>query len=413
MVKEYGGNTKWVMLTISFLSISFMYISYVGYSVATVDIMSDLSLDYTQAGALASISSLTGGISVLVAWMIIGKFGPKRVSVFAMFMCAIGLLLFAVAKNYEVLLMARAIQGIGVCLLFVSPYTLTNNWFTGSRHTGVCLGVLMAGDGAGTAVGLYLYAIVIVALGWRSGSVAGGLFLLTLAVILIFVMKDPPTTDYVKPKKGDVLKTYFSVIKQRNVIVPALFLLGLWGSYSVAVYWVPTLLMEDAGWSATLAGFVGSLFAFVGIISSIGFGLISDRLGKRKIMIIFSGMLMTIAFIISAIAVVNQMYVLLAVMLPVAGLGAYAGMPMAYALTSASVKPQNIAAAFGFIQFLALICGALVYPIVMGYIKDVTNSYAMGFIGIAVSVVLLNVVSVFFSKDVAPKTEEELQTNEK
>ena len=69
-----------------------------------------------------------------------------------------------------------------------------------------------------------------------------------------------------KPVFAALLKKYLSVIANRNVIIGAIFVVGVWGAYGFAVYWVPTILMEEQGWSAGLAGFIGASFPLAGMI---------------------------------------------------------------------------------------------------------------------------------------------------
>lgn len=389
----------WYMLTLSLIAIIIMYISYIGYSLASLDIMDDLSLNYTQLGSLASISALTGGIAVFFAWLFVDKFGSKTISIASLLTCAIGLVLFSFAESYGIAMLSRAIQGVGVAICFNAPYTFATNWFEGKGHTSTCTGLLMAADGMGTFFTLYLYTFVIQAFGWRTGSLVGAGIIVLCAIVFGLLAKRPPSEADVKVELEDKAGRYLRAVKNRNTIPAACFIIGLWGSYGVAVYWVPTILVEDAGWTESAAGITGSLYAVLGIISAIGMGAVSDRLGKRKPLIVTAGILFMSAFILAAIAMVTKQYILLAVALPLSGFTAYAGQPLAYASAVLNMNSKDISAIYGFIMAIGLLVGALLYPVTMGFIKDVTGEYVTGFIAVVISLAILNVFAPLFMKD--------------
>jgi MFS family permease len=162
--------------------------------------------------------------------------------------------------------------------------------------------------------------------------------------------------------------------------------------------------MEDAGWLESTAGLTGSLYALAGIISAVGMGVLSDRLGKRKVIIIFAGIVFTTAFVFAAIGVSHELYLLLAFSLPLSGFAAYSGQPLCYALAVEKLDADQVSIAYGFIMAVGLIFGALVYPLALGAIKDLTGNYVVGFSAVAVSLLALNVIAVFFMKDHKPTT---------
>ena len=87
-------------------------------------------------------------------------------------------------------------------------------------------------------------------------------------------------------------------------------------------------------------------------------------------------------------------------MLPISGLFAYGGLPLAYCLAADSVGISLAATANGFIMGVGFIVGGVVYPLVLGYVKDATSLYTVGFIAAAASLLLLNVIAVLAARDV-------------
>ena len=65
--KKQPDFRAWVALALCFIATVIIFLPYVGYSTQIATMMSDLSMDYTMAGALASGTALSGGIVVYSA----------------------------------------------------------------------------------------------------------------------------------------------------------------------------------------------------------------------------------------------------------------------------------------------------------------------------------------------------------
>lgn len=393
----------WLALALCFIASVAIFIPYVGYSTQITQMMADLKMDYTMVGTLASTTALAGGIVVYSAGSLFSRWSAKSICVAGLGLSALGQCLFAIAPNYEVMLVTRAIQGAAIPLLFVGPYTIAMHWAERSGRLGVFMGVMLSTDGIGTLVASYAYSHVLARWGWRTGSLWGAATLVGAALFLLLLLKEPIQDRAEQHSTHDappLRKQYASVLGQSNVIVAAFFLVGVWGTYSVAIYWVPTLLIEEAHWTEAAAGFAGALYPLAGVISAVTFGLISDRLGRRKPLMLVSGAGMAAAFVAAAISVGAQRFDILSMILPVGGLFAYGGLPLAYCIAADAVGLELAGTATGCIMGTGLIFGGVVYPLLLGYVRDATGLYTLGFGLAAASLMLFNFIGVFFGRDI-------------
>lgn len=401
-MNKTSATAKWVMLALSYLVLIACFIPYIGWTPSLIEISEDLSLNASEAGLLASITALVGGLVLPFAGVIGDRIGTKRIILIGLVAAIIGQFVFAMAPDYGLLMLGRAISGLGVGLLFVGPYTMAINWFERERKNGIALGIMFTTDGIGSVFALYVFAIVLVAFGWRTGSNIGGAFLVVVLIIAALFLKDaPPHAETAASEEQDVSgRSTASWLFSRNVLVAAAFFIGEWGIFAVVAVWMPTILIEDAGWSTTAAGFFSSCYVLAGIVTSIVFGLISDKLGKRKNLILLAGLGMTLFMGALTVSIAADNYVFAAISLPLVGLGVYTGMPLALALASESVPARMAGAVNGFVLGIGFIVGGFVYPYVMGLVKDSTGAYVVGFVGMIVATALLNVVCALFAKDV-------------
>lgn len=396
-------TTKWLMLGISYLVLIACFIPYIGWTPNLIEISDDLSLNYTQAGLLGSITALIGGLILPFAGIIGDKWGTKNIILVGLVAAIAGQFLFSWAPTYSLLMVGRGLSGLGVGLLFVGPYTMAVNWFERERKNGIALGVMFTTDGIGTGFALYVFSIVMVAFGWRTGSVVGGVFLVAVLIVAALVLRDAPADDAkpVDAPAGSGTRAGLPhVLTHRNVLTASAFFVGEWGIFAVVASWMPTILIENAGWSTSIAGLFSSLYVVVGMITSICFGLISDRLGKRKNLIVIAGAAMTVFMTVLTISLASGNYVVVAICLPLVGLGVYTGMPLALALATESVSPSMAGSVNGFVLGIGFIVGGFAYPYFMGFIKDSTGDYVVGFVSMCVATFVLTFICQLASKDI-------------
>lgn len=400
------------MLGLSYLVLIACFIPYIGWSVSLLDILDEFQLTSAQAGLLGSITALVGGLILPFAGVVGDRIGIKKIILIGIIASVVGQLLFAWAPDYALLMIGRAISGLGVGLLFVGPYTMAINWFERERKSGIALGVMFTSDGIGSYLSLYAFAIVLTAYGWRTGSIIGGVFLAIVFLVSAVFLKDAPAPELAASQAGGEASNRSTVswLFSRNVLIAALFFIGEWGIFAIVAVWMPTILIEDAGWDPTLAGLLASLYVIFGIIPSILFGLISDRMNRRRVLIVSAGAVMTVSMALLTVSLANGNYALVAVMLPIVGLGVYTGMPVALALAADSVPVNKTGAVNGFVLGIGFIVGGFVYPYVMGLVKDATGEYTAGFVAMIFATLLLNFLIPIFGKDTRRNSAVEAET---
>lgn len=398
-----SSPSKWVILGIAYLVLLAAYVPFLGWTPKLTSVMEDLSLNYTQAGALSSVAGLASGIALLSGGVITSKWGPKNVLLWGLAGGVIGLLLFAYADSYTVAMIARVISGAAAGFLFVGTYTVAVNWFQQSKETGRALGIMATGDGTGLLFALYIFASVLTLLGWRSGLVAGAIGLVVVFVVVLFVVPGGVRSEAgVQAEEAGSTGTsprpgLFASVMRRGVIVAAIFAIGTTGLFTLLAAWMPAVLVEGAGWSESTAGLVASSFAVVGISTALLGGFVSDRIGRKPVLVAggFAGSLGVAG---TAVALVAGNYSMVAVCIPIIGLGIYLGFPVAVALAVESTEPEYVGAANGLVLGSGYIVGGFIYPLALGSIKDATGDYAVGFYSLTVATFILCAVAPLFSQ---------------
>lgn len=404
MLSKLSDN-RWVILGVSYLVIVGAALPYFGWAPGLIPIATELQLDYAQAGTLVSVTALAGGIALILGGPLVVRLGPKNVILGALVLAIIGQVLFAQADGYSPAMVARAVSGVAVGLLVVAPYTMAISWFLESRQVGRATGAMLSGDGIGVLFALVLFAAVLASVGWRDGLLWQAGYLALLFVLALVLLKNPPAPADA-PGQGagqpqsSALRAFLGAIRNRNVLFAMAFYVGGWGLFALIASWMPTILVE-AGWSETAAGLFSSFTSLFGIITAVSFGLLSDEFaGRRKRMIIVAGLSVTASVGLLTAAIAAGNYTLAALALPLIGLAGYAGAALSLSLANESVDGEHVGAVNGLVLGGAFLVGGLVYPYVLGSVRDATGSFATGFLVVTIATFVLCVLAQLFGRDV-------------
>ena len=148
--------------------------------------MDQFQVNYSQIGLLDSIASFTAGLIILVSGMIMYRWGARNIAIIGFIIAIIAQVLFAVVGTFPLLIMVRLLMGVGIGMIFVAPYNMTVRWFEQTDHTAFALGVMLAADGAGMLIALYLLAFIYMATSWFVGTFVGAIF---IAVVFVLVCR--------------------------------------------------------------------------------------------------------------------------------------------------------------------------------------------------------------------------------
>ncbi|MGX9890316.1 MDR family MFS transporter [Streptomyces sp. NPDC002276] len=144
--------------------------------------------------------------------------------------------------------------------------------------------------------------------------------------------------------------------------------LGAFVSTFMALY-----LTLDRGYSATYAGLVASLYGLGGVVSSIGAGVMTDRIGRRPTLLVAQ------SSTAASVALLGFMYDPLAIagVAFLVGAASNASRPAVQAMMADIVRPEDRVRAFS-LNYWAINLGFAISSMAAGFIAEV--SYRAGFL---------------------------------
>ena len=279
-----------------------------GFLVLIPAIYVALGLNPIQAGLLDGMRQLAGGATSMTGGFFVDIFQHRRAQVLTLSLVLIGVgyLLVSIAPTYGLILAALAIASAGTAMwhppalgllaqrfparrgLFISMHRSTGNvgdWI-GPLVVGVLLGSAAgAGEWWGSEWWPWEWSV-----SWRWIVGGGAPIMLTLACAIFLLLRNVdgpplPGVDYkqkIKTQLRDMANSFRGT--------------GMWSIFTVSavrgmgdrslLLVIPLYLSQDLGYSAFSVSLHVALFAVPGIITGPLFGALSDRIG-RKLIIMF------------------------------------------------------------------------------------------------------------------------------
>jgi len=199
-MKSNQGTTGSILILILLSMAQFMVV--LDFSIVNVAITTiQKELHFTQANLQWIITSyaLTFGGLLLLAGGIGDLYGRKRILIIGLILFSIVSLIGGLAQSQLMLIISRAVQGIGAALIMPSAMAIITSIFTSQRERQKALSVLGAVGSSGFAAGVFLGGVLTATLGWRS------IFFINIpigiAVALLAYKLIPETTNKgIKPK---------------------------------------------------------------------------------------------------------------------------------------------------------------------------------------------------------------------
>lgn len=204
---------------------------------------------------------------------------------------ALGCCVFGLSETLMSASIGRMLIGFSAAFAFVSALRLATTWFPPSM-LGLLAGLTQALGMLGAALGEAPVSFLVGTVGWRHSMLIIAFLFILLAIMLYQFVRDNPEKSHYKAKTVELLGVFASlrtILSHKQTWINAFYAGFLFGPTAVIGEAIgPAYLQYGRGLTAHAAAFATGLI-FIGW----GFGgpltgWISDKLGRRKPVMIFS-----------------------------------------------------------------------------------------------------------------------------
>jgi MFS family permease len=279
-----------------------------GFTVFFLPLSQDLGLNRTSTSLAFSLARAEGAIEGPIVGHLLDRYGPKPIMLAAVLLMGVGYLLLSQANSYAFFLIVY----LGVISLahaggfMHAPMVLINTWFI--RHRARAITISSAAFGLGGVVVAPILSVIVQTWGWRWGAAIGGLLFLVIGVPLSLTIRRSPESIGLLPDGDEPASPALGKDGQEQTIksevdvtvAEALRSFAFWGSvlaagirngsyHAISVHFVP--LMVWKGLSQSEAALLLSVYAFLGMASTLIMGWFADKANKPRLtaVILFAG----------------------------------------------------------------------------------------------------------------------------
>jgi MFS family permease len=247
-------------------------------AVMAIPLTKELGLGADDLGLLTSVYFLTFAAAQIPIGMLLDRYGPRRVQSALLVIAAIGSALFAVSGHFWMLLVGRALVGLGVASAMTAGLKALVLWFPGDRVP--LLNGLMVMLGALGAVTATLPAELLLDwFGWRElfGLFAG----LTVAIAAVVYSIVPEAKPAPSATFSAGLRTVYADPRFWRLAPLSASCIGT--SWALQGLWAAQWLRDVEGLDRS--GVVSHLFVMAVALSAgaVLMGVAADRLRKRGV----------------------------------------------------------------------------------------------------------------------------------
>jgi MFS family permease len=256
------------------------YVAYLFRSINAVmatPLATELGLGAGDLGLLTSVYFLTFAAAQIPIGILLDRYGPRRIQSALMVVAALGSALFAASENFSMLLLGRALIGLGVAAALTAGMQALVLWFPRERVP-LLNGLMVMLGALGAVTATWPAELLLASIGWR--ELFGLLAALTAICAIMVHIVVPEAAPVSKAGSAGFKKVYTDPRFWRlaplsaSCIGTAWALQGLW-----AAQWLADVDGLDR------AGVVQHLFIMAVALSvgAIGLGVAADRLRRRGV----------------------------------------------------------------------------------------------------------------------------------
>jgi MFS family permease len=338
----------------------YAFVHRVSPSIMVDELMRDFAASGAVVGYLSAVYFYAYALMQIPVGVLMDRFGPRRLMSAAALIAALGSVLFAVSDGLPGASLGRLLVGVGSAFSWIGTLVLATYFFPPQRFA-LLIGIGQFVGMAGAVFGQAPLAALVAAWGWRASTMAIAALGLALAggLWLTGRDRDGPSHHTAAGLVAGVravamnAQTWLFAYLGMALATTLLAFAGLW-----AVPFFTVAYDLDRGTGAILASL---LFIGWGIGAPL-LGWLSDRLGRRRRILILCCFLLTVQLVAVIYVPALPLTILSGLLLGIGFVGSAMG--LTFAGGRACNESAHAGAALGIINTAAMASGAAFQPLI-------------------------------------------------
>jgi sugar phosphate permease len=404
---KQNSKYRWVV----FVSVLFTYLIIVTQRTApgliTEELMTDFKMTASTIGLLTSIQFLAYASLQIPIGILSDRFGPNLFLIVGTLLNGVGTLIYSVAPNEIVLLIARLLVGMGDATIWVNLVLILSQWFKVREFVGL-LGIAGMTGSLGFLLATVPFSKWFDLVGWREPFLIMGILLCLNGLILYFVLVKKPKQTIIKKatatkEREKTLPMLQRIFSDRQAWATFLCHFGLVGTYIGFIgSWAVPFGMNTYGLTRSDASQLIMIGLFGAILGAPLTSWISNRMESIRRPYIVVHIVVIISWVVFLLYHGKPPYYLLFILFFLIGYGNGAS-TLTFAVVRKSFSMREVGVVSGFANTGGFI-SAILLPIFFGHILDQFRDsgsevgYKYGFI-IPVIFTIMGLIGGFLIKE--------------
>ncbi len=293
---------RWVVFSLLAFGYLLVYFHRLCPAVVALDMQADLNTSGALLGFLAAAYFYPYALMQLPSGLLSDSWGPRKTITIFFAIAGVSSIFLGMVESMGLAILARALVGLGVAMLFVPTMKVLTNWFRTDEFARMT-GILMAVGGLGGYTASRPLAWLSDMLGWRGSFVVIGAATLVVAVAIWFLVRNTPeemglpsvnpTTQDNKGKAEAI-----GLAQGMKMVLSSLrfWLLATWFFFTFSIFfsfgglWGGPYLIHVYGFSKAEAGNILGMLALGMIVGSPFLSWMSDKVfhSRKKVIVLSS-----------------------------------------------------------------------------------------------------------------------------
>ena len=293
---------RWVVFCLLAFGYLLVYFHRLCPAVVALDMQADVNTSGALLGFLAAAYFYPYALMQLPSGLLSDSWGPRKTITIFFAIAGVASIFLGMVESMGLAILARALVGLGVAMLFVPTMKVLTNWFRTDEFARMT-GILMAVGGLGGYAASRPLAWLSDMLGWRGSFVAIGAATLVVAVAIWFLVRNTPeemglpsvnpTTQDNKGKAEAI-----GLAQGMKMVLSSLrfWLLATWFFFTFSIFfsfgglWGGPYLIHVYGFSKAEAGNILGMLALGMIVGSPFLSWMSDKVfhSRKKVIVLSS-----------------------------------------------------------------------------------------------------------------------------
>jgi sugar phosphate permease len=289
---------RWSIYTILVFTYMLVFFHRMAPAVISADLMKAFNTSGAALGSLAAMYFYIYTAMQIPAGVLADTLGARITVTVGSLIAGAGSLLFGLAETFAGVSIGRALVGLGVSVVLIGLFKVISVWFR-ERNFGLISGLTVMLGNVGAIASAGPLAELLKSYSWRTVFVVLGAVTLVLAVLTaLFVRNCPEDIGFPSVREMDGMTSHAQRKQHwwgdlKSVVSTAAAWPPLWvdfgmvgGMLAFVGLWAIPFLRDVHGLERSSAALYTSLALAGFAVGSILFGWLSDRMGRRKPVIV-------------------------------------------------------------------------------------------------------------------------------